>query len=88
MSQAIIGDRVPDFSMKPHQLKPGEYGRCAPDGDWYGIPPGTAVLANFAGHDITEHDDGTVTVAPSILVGRCHQVDWHGFLERGEWRPC
>jgi hypothetical protein len=38
-------------------------------------------------HDITEHDDGTVTVSPSILATQGeHGHDWHGFLEAGVWR--
>jgi hypothetical protein len=39
---------------------------------------------------VVEHEDGTITVSPSILVstsrdGKPLEV-WHGFLERGVWR--
>lgn len=34
-------------------------------------------------HQIEEHDDGTITVDPSIL---CRECGWHGYLERGIWR--
>lgn len=38
-------------------------------------------------HQVTEHEDGTVTVSPSILsTTASHGHDWHGFLERGVWR--
>lgn len=45
-------------------------------------------------HTITEHEDGTITVAPSILIYTSHDHGktrielWHGFLERGVWRTC
>lgn len=67
-------------------LEAGEYGR-GPDGEWYGMPPGTDLLAGLAKHTVVEHEDGTITVSPSILVSRPHTNDrWHGFLERGVWR--
>lgn len=68
-------------------LGAGEYGKDEETGIWYCRPPGTAIgcEANLSQHTITEHEDGTITVSPSILIsGGC---DWHGFLERGEWRP-
>lgn len=35
----------------------------------------------------TEHDDGTITVAPSINLHASENVQgWHGFLEHGVWR--
>lgn len=34
-------------------------------------------------HTITEHDDGAITVSPSI---QCQCCGWHGFLEHGVWR--
>ena len=39
------------------------------------------------GHSITEFEDGTITVSPSILATEEeHGHDWHGFLERGIWK--
>lgn len=43
---------------------------------------------NLANHDVTEHDDGTITVSPSILVENSNGEGWHGYLERGVWREC
>jgi hypothetical protein len=37
----------------------------------------------------TEHEDGTITVSPSILVSNPQQGElFHGHLERGVWRAC
>lgn len=69
---------------------PGDYGK--EDGRWYARPPTnpekhlTGYLDN---HQVTEHEDGTITVSPSILITgheRGARVQWHGFLERGIWR--
>lgn len=71
------------------EVKPGDYFKCrgpqqdgvsfivcAPNGDhgricsrvWY----------------IEEHDDGSITVSPSIW---CNTPNgWHGYLEKGVWR--
>mgnify|MGYP001609348307 CR=1 FL=1 len=61
----------------------GDYGRIG--GDWYGCTP-SGDLAGLARHDVTEHEDGTITVAPSILVRDGHEELWHGWLEAGIWR--
>lgn len=45
-------------------------------------------LGNLGNHDVTEHDDGTITVSPSILVSDHTGELWHGFLEHGVWREC
>jgi len=44
-------------------------------------------------HVFEEHDDGTITISPSIgefVRGQEHTPDnsdgWHGYLERGIWR--
>jgi len=45
------------------------------------------------------HEDGTLTLSPSILVHSHDTIDretnervtipeWHGYLERGVWREC
>lgn len=72
-------------------LKPGEYAKL-PDGTWHACAPPAKddpldrFVANLAKHDVTEHDDGTITVVPSILVTHHDGKQWHGFLERGVWR--
>lgn len=66
-------------------LAPGEYAHH-PNGDWHACTP-TDMLANLARHEVVEHEDGTITVSPSILVrGGSVDGEWHGYLERGVWR--
>ena len=55
---------------------------------WFLYLP-AAGACNLSHHDVIEHEDGTITVSPSILVsdargGRLR----HGFLRRGVWEPC
>lgn len=38
-------------------------------------------------HDVTENDDGTITVSPSILVSDNTGELYHGWLVNGEWTP-
>ena len=70
---------------------PGDYWKtvngwmcCTPNGHF----------GNLSRHQVTEHEDGTITVSPSILVSttspnKGNSVElWHGFLERGVWRSC
>lgn len=67
----------------PEFFQPGEYGKL---GDiWYACTP-NGHLGNLANHEVVEHEDGTITVSPSILVGGDRGDDWHGYLERGIWR--
>jgi len=70
-------------------LSIGEYGQGA-DGRWYARPP-DAWTGDLRNHDVTEHDDGTITVSPSIRIlgGDGEGVGrelWHGYLEKGVWR--
>jgi hypothetical protein len=66
----------------------GDYGRS--EGVWYARPPQSDTFhcgpGSLANHDVVEHEDGTITVSPSILVTGHHGVQWHGYLERGIWR--
>lgn len=44
---------------------------------------------NPSKHSIVEHEDGTITVSPSILSTRPDGTEvYHGFLEAGVWRSC
>lgn len=80
-----------DGEGKPDGYIPGTYwpGRVLDDGfvEWWIVDP-TGYLGSLGrGHTVTEHDDGTITVSPSILsTVEDHGHDWHGYLERGVWR--
>lgn len=42
-------------------------------------------------HTVTEHEDGTITVTPSILTkghDNGKQTTVHGYLTKGVWNPC
>ena len=49
---------------------------------WWHIvaPDGSACSLNPAVHTVIEHDDGTITVQPSIVTST-----WHGWLTKGEF---
>ena len=92
IGRGVRRDPDPDTTY----LQPGEYGRHPHDGHWYArvphdFPDGDSIFANLSNHDITEHEDGTITVSPSILVtaGRNSKTGnerrWHGYLHEGVW---
>jgi hypothetical protein len=85
------GQRLPDGTDWSSAVPNGAYWKSVHDGRWDATTP-NGLLANLRGHQVTEHDDGTITVSPSIEVnrGRANPTKgyWHGFLERGVWRSC
>lgn len=79
----LVGTRV--YSGKLRDLQtPGVYGKVG-DGWLVCLPTGELCSMN-AGHTITEHADGTITVSPSILMPADRGRYWHGYLEHGVWR--
>lgn len=71
--------------------QPGDYCKVPPGIDprpgqiWYLIDPtDTCGALTPEHHQIVEHEDGTITVSPSIAMQ--HGQGWHGFLEHGVWR--
>lgn len=77
----MIGRRVytNDHGKLP-PMRPGDYA-LTHDGDWWAVlPDGT--FGRLTDHIVTEHDDGTITVEPSIYFDE----KWHGWLIHGEWR--
>ena len=65
----------------PDDPHPGDYWRDEDTGVWMAYCPKGGIGA-LADHQVTEHEDGTITVSPSILM----PGQWHGYLERGVWR--
>lgn len=79
----MIGRRLKD---EDDVYAPGDYGRIGLV--WYARPPAghPGCLVN---HEVIEHEDGTITVAPSIQITSTRdgvKEVWHGYLERGVWR--
>lgn len=81
--------------MQGQRLPDGAEALRAPRGSYWKTELGTwhcwtpnGLLGNLAGHHVTEHEDGTVTVSPSILVNAGGARSWHGYLARGIWREC
>jgi len=82
--QVTQGRRIPDFpSGIGARFAPGDYGKIK--ATWYACTP-NGLLGNLANHEVTEYEDGTISVSPSILVDGGQPDQWHGFLERGIWR--
>ena len=50
-------------------------------GVWYAVAPDGKAGA-IVSHQVVEHDDGTITVSPSLVM----PSGWHGWLEHGVWR--
>jgi hypothetical protein len=81
------GTRVYDLKDDWTNLEGGGYAKLD-NGDW-AIHPPEARYGTISPriHTITEHEDGTITVSPSILYhGHANWEGWHGYLERGVWR--
>lgn len=82
------GERVQDYDYETRaypRMKPGQYGIRF--GAWYGCTP-NGHACNLSQHTVSEHEDGTITVHPSIKVSNQDGELWHGFLEHGVWRSC
>lgn len=74
---------------QPHELEAGEYCFDAGgDGRWYlCMPDGIQCAISPKIHSVMEHEDGSITVSPSIIRYKTTtSPEWHGFLERGVWR--
>jgi hypothetical protein len=80
--------------VEPHLQQPGDYGKW--EGLWFCRPPwkhaGGCLGNGTSHHKVTEHEDGTITASPSILITipglSTGPATWHGFLEKGVWREC
>ncbi len=88
MAETPNGRRVDEWDGSSI-LEKGAYAKSPKDGVWYAMTP-NGRLGNLAEHDVVEHDDGTITVSPSILVttGSYDRPPWHGYLRCGVWKEC
>jgi hypothetical protein len=88
--------------VAPWDLKAGEYAVSKDEAGaitqvWVRLPNGQGP-AELHDWSPVEHDDGTITLSPSILshpdsaavddAGTMQTIGtgWHGYLERGVWR--
>jgi hypothetical protein len=84
--------RVEGYEAAAMRLGPGDFGRDRA-GTWFVRPPqnaeGRSIVGRLTTHGVVEHEDGAITVSPSIhqQYGSGETL-WHGFLERGVWRSC
>lgn len=67
------------------ELQAGDYGWSPKFNYWIVATPNN-MHGNLKNHKVTEHEDKTITVEPSILVTQGEREEWHGFLEHGVWR--
>lgn len=89
------GKRIED---NKHCFNAGEYSKCtdtkAFGKTYWNCTTPNGHYGNLVNHRVVEHEDGTITVSPSILVSKCGKIGqkgevlWHGYLERGAWREC
>ncbi len=84
MSDPVPGRRVYINDEGHLPLAEGDYGKDHM-GTWFVRPPGQHA-GGIPEHDVEEHDDGTITVTPSIV--QCDYDGrelWHGWLRAGVW---
>lgn len=73
-------------------MQPGEYVKIVELKTWHCCTP-NGHAGNLRNHEIVEHEDGSITVRPSIRIsldksdGTVVEL-WHGYLELGIWRSC
>lgn len=90
MEKILQGRRVyPDEDGEFSGMNPGEYG-FAKDRWLMCLPTGIIATVTNKIWKITEHEDGTITVHPSILTTSREDpgLNWHGFLVKGVFRSC
>lgn len=96
------GKRVADNAWttggQHQEAQPGDYCKIteyavgvpckAPGGvEWWLLTP-NGHHGRLVSHTVEEHEDGTITVSPSILVSNPQQGElYHGWLKRGVWTP-
>lgn len=104
LPDAVIGEKGPGWdAWNKGRCPPGSYMKVTTGSGtvmWWIVDPlgvrGSIVKQH---HSVEEHEDGTITVRPSLLHQRVGDDDeafsalvngdatgWHGWLERGVWR--
>lgn len=95
MGQITQGQRsMPDADgwLDPAEInKPARYGRAMNERvagkrtGWWEVtaPDGSCGLLDPSIHTVVEHEDGTITVSPSLDFSKRRPGAWHGWLRRG-----
>jgi hypothetical protein len=84
----VIGRRIYPNEEGQLLFSEGDYGYNEKARFWEARPPNSHT-GGLKNHTVIEHEDGTITVSPSILItnNRASGYEvWHGYLERGIWR--
>ena len=85
-NKTMQGRRI-ESPFAANGAKPGDY-YLYPEHGWCGVAPNGNPVG-LRNHAVTEHEDGTISVAPSILAyANVEHPEWHGHLEHGVWREC
>jgi hypothetical protein len=79
------GRRLPDGEVDYRRVEAGDYWRPEnrPEGEWWICDP-LGNVGRISKHTVVEHEDGTITVTPSIAATGAEGA-WHGWLTRGVW---
>jgi hypothetical protein len=98
MSAEVVGARVyPEENgyLDAGKInRPATYGRATAErvlgtrAGWWQVaaPDGSIGALNPGIHQIAEHEDGTITVTPSLDFSKRREGAWHGWLTRGVFR--
>jgi len=88
------GRRLLDGTDWNSEWQPGDYSK-KDERYWLVCTPNNEMaLIDSTRWKVTEHEDKTVTMSPSILISTINPNTnqyvelWHGFLERGIFRSC
>lgn len=55
---------------------------------WFITFPDSDLMGDLSLHKVEEHEDGTITVTPSIKVWNGRGQERHGYLTKGVWNEC
>ena len=82
----VKGRRVHPNKHGSLSMQPGDYGKDG-RGVWHVRPPDSEVhVGSIEKHTVVEHEDGTITVSPSILLDQGAGLKgFHGYLRKGVW---
>ena len=83
----LVGRKL-EGNVEYEDARPGDYWKPVyehrqPNEWWFRDPFG--VIGRIVTHSVVEHEDGTITVSPSILRTGGGGSEFHGWLKKGIW---